>query len=199
MSPSEPCPTRARPCSHPELCCAHLGSFTSAPVTACFPSFSPPAPFWGSFPVHNMRCCSCTVIPRGQCSPWPLDDTFCFVLPLPGLGVSCWGWTALNEVHLEELGFWGWVFLLEGDSWWEHPCPAKALGLAEPHLVLAQIVVGRGHRGHQWGPGAGVSPSWSHSRARGCSICVTFFPSLVELTLGLVVQYFLFSNYSASP
>lgn len=35
----------------------------------------------------------------------------------PGLGVSCCVWTALNEVHLEELGFWGWFFLLWGDSW----------------------------------------------------------------------------------
>lgn len=54
-----------------------------------------------------------------------------FVLPPPlELGVSCWVWAALNEVHLEELGFWGWVFLLWGGSWWENPCPAKALGTA---------------------------------------------------------------------
>lgn len=157
-------------------------------MTACDSSFSPTASFWGSFLVMTQNAADAE-LPQGDSALTALPGLwgsgvtlFAFVLPL-GLRVSHWVWTALNEVHLEELSFWDWVFLLWGDPGASLPCqspgdssaPAWAgVGPAEPHLVLAQIVVGRGHRGHQWGPGAAMSPCWSHSRARGCSICVTF-------------------------
>lgn len=98
-------------------------------------------------------------------------DNFC-LCPAPstgaggfllGLGSTKRG--AHGRVGVLGLGFplLGWLLVGESlscQSSGDSSAPAwGVVGPAEPQLVLARIVVGRGHRGHQWRPGAAVSPS----------------------------------------